>query len=143
MGNALLAKIRMMPRITLNTYPPTLLGHSEYKGPAFFWVEIRISADKYKLILIKLDILLEIIENLSCMKLFDFGIRPHSCLDYFLLFQLCQTLLNLVDIGLIRRTNLLLTIFLNSQGRHASKEDFKDRFHIVDQHFLKVFFLGI
>lgn len=81
-----MGEVGMVPSIALDADPPALLGHAENESPAIFGVEIGISENQEALVVLKLDVFLEIIEDVSGMKLFDFGIWSYSGTDDLFLF---------------------------------------------------------
>jgi len=82
----MLGKIGMVSCVTLDTYSPTLFGHTKHESPSIFWVEISISQHQKTLILFELNMLLKIFEYLTSMKLLNFCICPYpSCHDSFTL----------------------------------------------------------
>ena len=68
---------------------------------------------------------------MSSMELFDPCIRSHSGTDYLFVLEDGERRLD---------RGFALTL-LHSESGHTSKEDLEYRFHVVDQHLLKVAFL--
>ena len=75
----LISKIWMMPRIALDTYPPTLFRHSKNKCPAFFRIKVGVRQHQEALVAVQFDVLLQVVEDLASMELFHFGVSPYSC----------------------------------------------------------------
>lgn len=131
----LMCKIWMMPSIALNANSPTLLGHTENESPPVFRVKICICKHKQALILLQLYIRFQVVEDLSSMELFYFCIWSNSSLNYLLFFEYGEALFKAISL-------IIFFIFwFDSHCAHSTEEDFKDWLHVINQHFLKVFFL--
>ena len=129
-----------MPCVTLYTDSPALLGHSEHKSPAILRIQVGIGQHQEALVRFKLNVCFEVIKNLSGMKLLDPGIRPYTCLDYFLLFEYIKAAFEVI-LSLFGFCIILALGLLDSNCTHSSKEYLENRLHVVDQHLLKLFLL--
>lgn len=87
----LMCEIWMVSGITLNANSPTLLGHSKDKGPTVFWIKVSIGEYKQALVLLKLNVLLQVIKNLPSMELFHSCVRSHPSLHNLLSFKHIKT----------------------------------------------------
>ena len=83
-----LSEVWMMASVALDTYAPALLRHSKHECPAFFWVEVSIGEDQQALVVAQLDVLFEVIKDLSCVELLYPCVRPGSCCHYTLSLKL-------------------------------------------------------
>ena len=125
-------EVWMVPRIALDADSPTLLGHSKNESPPFFGVKIGIGENQKALVVLQFDIFFKVIEDVSGMELFCFGIWSNSSADDLFLFQYSEALFHW------RFATLRL---FNSKCGHTSEEYFENRLHIVYKHFLEVSFL--
>jgi len=87
-----MGKIWMMPCIALNANSPTLLSHTEDKGPAVLRVQIRICEHKQALILLQLNIRFQVVEDLASMDLLYFSIWSYPRLNYLLFLEYGEAL---------------------------------------------------
>ena len=85
--------------------------------------------------MLKFNVLLEVIEDLTSVELLYFGVRSHTRFYDLLLLQHCQALFNALNFFAI-----LVILFLvhNSYSVHASEEDFEYGLHIIYKHPLKI-----
>lgn len=130
---SLARKARVMSGITLNAYSPALLGHSKYKGPAVFGVQVSVGKDKQALVGGELDVLLEVLEDVAGMELLDLGVMPDSGRHDPLLLEHVQVLFD----GALGAAVFLA---LDADHFHASEEELGHRDHVVYQHLLELFF---
>ena len=140
-------KFRVMPRVALNAYSPTGLGHSKYKRPSLIRIEISICQYKETLVVIKMNVIFQIFTDLSPMKLFHFSVLSNSCFNCFLFFQLIQfhiyffILLLLCWIEFIISNIFPFTCLIVSNYWNPFKKYLHYRLNIIHEVLLKVFLL--
>jgi hypothetical protein len=117
-GHVVVREVRMMSRVRLNANTPALLGHTEDEGPAFLRVQISIRQNQKALILLKTNIFLQVVEQLSSMKLSNSSVRPDPGLYDFLLVKPAKIRLHLLFAGVV--------VLLDADGCHTSEEDFEN-----------------
>jgi hypothetical protein len=83
-------EVGVMSGITLNADSPTLLGHSKHECPPVLGVEISIRKDEQALVIRKLDVLFQVVEDLPCMILLHSRVCSDSSCHHFILGQLRQ-----------------------------------------------------
>ena len=88
LGLFFVCEVGMVSCIALDADSPALLGHSEHKGPALFGVEISIGQNEQALMLTQFDVLFEVFEDLTSMKLLYLGISSNPGMNNPLLFKL-------------------------------------------------------
>ena len=74
-------EVRVMACVALDADTPTLLGHSKHKGPSFFWIQICIRQHQQALVLPKLDVGLQVLEQRPRMILLDLRVLPDAGLN--------------------------------------------------------------
>ena len=133
-----MGKVRMMSCITLDANSPTLLCHSKYKSPPILRIQVSVRQHKQALVLLKLDVRFEIVEDLAGMELFDSCVRANSRLHYFLLLKDIEAALKTVFV-------LAFAIFIlfHPYSTHPSEKYLKYRLHIIHKHFLEILLLFI
>lgn len=85
----------------------------------------------------ELDDFLEVLEYLSCMKLFDFGVVPDPGLDDSFLLEHRETLLD------DPRSSLSCFVLLDLDYFQAPEEDLDNLVKVVDEHLLKEVFVVV
>lgn len=124
-------KVWVVSSVALDTDPPALLSHSKNKSPPIFWVEVCIGQHQKTLIIFQLYIFLKIVKDMPCMELFYLSVRSNTSADDLFILKNRQAWFH-------TWTAIRL---LNSESWDPTEENFENRLHIVDKHFLEISFL--
>ena len=131
-----LSKVGVVSGVALDADPPTLLSHAKDEGPTFLGIEICVREHKQTLMVLELYVLLQVVEDLTCVELFYFCIWPNSGLDNALFLKHFQVELQLWVSILFVITDAVKGL-LHSDSRHPAEENLEDWLHIIHQHFLE------
>ena len=83
----LTCKVGVVPCVTLNANPPALLSHSKHESPPVLRVQVSIREHEEALVILKFNVLFQVIEDMSSVELFHLCVWPHSSADDFLLLE--------------------------------------------------------
>jgi len=135
-GLVVLGEVGVVASVALDANAPALLGHAEDEGPALLGVEVGVGEHEQALILSKVDVVLEVVEDVPGVVLLNACVGPHARLYDIKLLQLPQ--IGLHDDLALGPADLGGG---ESLGDHAAEEDFEDGLHVVHEHPLEVLLL--